>query len=64
MVDRKWYELNRIYMATGPILLALIFFQNCGPIFSNETMGKYRTAGEKRRAWRCMVGTTRIRSLK
>ena len=34
-------------MATRPILLALIFFQNCGPIFSNETMVKYRTAGEK-----------------
>jgi len=44
---RKRYLLDKIYTATGPILLALNPFKNCGDLYSDKMMIKYRNRGER-----------------
>ena len=45
---RKRYGYDKIYTATGPILLALNPFKNCESLYSNESMKKYYANGEKK----------------
>ena len=44
---RKRYAMDKIYTDTGPILLALNPFKNCGTLYSDNTMSKYRKRGER-----------------
>ena len=43
---RKRYMLDKIYTSTGPILLAINPFKNCGLLYADTTMAKYRKRGE------------------
>ena len=44
---RKRYSYDKIYTATGPILIALNPFKNCKSLFSEVEMKKYWSRGEK-----------------
>ena len=47
---RKRYEMNQIYTATGPILLAINPFKSLRGMYSEETMQRYFERGEKGRS--------------